>query len=608
MTVVGVLLAGIVLGTALAVRASIVDQIATHDVVLPVSLKQGDSNWRVWGTSRLTTRLFFTPLIDTGYAVGWTDGTLDGHVSFLSQSFALDSTLDFAGRHAQRSTRAEGRGGPTDPRGGWRRELRGLAAHSDRTCGVLLWNNEQNKMWVREVDSAGTTKWETEIQNSGNNPTDFGIGDSRMAYGDSKYGVYYHVHSDSGHEGDTLHWVAQSNGADTSGWGWGCSHSMSNLINFNANSRTWAPVCVSDCYPGTTSSDFATGSVGGVYTWASSKYKIKDLCAGCNGDVAGELGSMAAAPAGGWKLVFNGHQGAAQLGQKSYDKSSMNQDIAFATMNKDGSINGTVVWLTTTAGVNEDDPSIARFLGVSGERYLVGWRSGLSYFLAEVDGSGSFLSGPTNVTGHAAWGKRDDPFRSAQDGSVAWVYSPTGSTDLRVVTVKPSVTTSTCKCFEGACCDGCKYRTSGTVCRVSRGDCDPAETCSGTSASCPKDVFKTIGQACDDSNSCTNNDVCSVGYKCKGQWNCTCSSASACNDNNPCTTETCTAKACVYTKQTGTCDDKDALTVDDTCSAEGYCIGNYTGGGDDDDGGGHRAAAALAVTLSIVVAAIATHS
>src|SRR5207248_5180040 len=45
---------------------------------------------------------------------------------------------------------------------------------------------------------------------------------------------------------------------------------------------------------------------------------------------------------------------------------------------------------------------------------------------------------------------------------------------------------------------------AGTVCRAAAGDCDVAESCDGTSTSCPTDTEKTAGTACtDDGNACT---------------------------------------------------------------------------------------------------------
>src|SRR5439155_2401370 len=50
---------------------------------------------------------------------------------------------------------------------------------------------------------------------------------------------------------------------------------------------------------------------------------------------------------------------------------------------------------------------------------------------------------------------------------------------------------------------------AGAVCRAAAGECDLAESCTGTSTTCPTDLFQPSGTACtDDSDPCTS-DVCS---------------------------------------------------------------------------------------------------
>lgn len=50
------------------------------------------------------------------------------------------------------------------------------------------------------------------------------------------------------------------------------------------------------------------------------------------------------------------------------------------------------------------------------------------------------------------------------------------------------------ECDGGDCCDSvmCQFLPSSTVCRVSAGECDVAETCTGSSASCPADIIGAI--------------------------------------------------------------------------------------------------------------------
>jgi len=55
-----------------------------------------------------------------------------------------------------------------------------------------------------------------------------------------------------------------------------------------------------------------------------------------------------------------------------------------------------------------------------------------------------------------------------------------------------------CDPSSSACCtDQCGFAPATTVCRAARDvTCDVAETCTGTSASCPSDTFATNGLSC----------------------------------------------------------------------------------------------------------------
>ncbi|KZZ98669.1 ADAM protease ADM-B [Moelleriella libera RCEF 2490] len=66
------------------------------------------------------------------------------------------------------------------------------------------------------------------------------------------------------------------------------------------------------------------------------------------------------------------------------------------------------------------------------------------------------------------------------------------------------------------CCTGdCQFAASGVVCRPSTGECDVAETCSGTRAACPDDKHKKDGDGCGADNNglqcasgqCTSRDL-----------------------------------------------------------------------------------------------------
>ncbi len=402
--------------TAGGATGSLVDRIGVSDVTVPAGVKAGVRNYRIWGATMLKVApVYAAPLANCGTLVCFTTGTAsapNARVAKLDGNDKLQQVFDL----------------------GAGLECRGLAAEPDGHFAALLWSDSTDKIFVKLYDIAVVAGCSRELENSDNHPTYFGIGESRLEFGANKYGAYYHVHSDSGHEGDTLKWVDLT-GTETTGWSWGCSHSMSNLLSFHPTSSTFMPACVTDCYPGTTGSDFATQSLGGIYL-NHNKKKVMDVAAGCNGSVAGELGGAAPA-ATGWKLVFNAHQTPAGLGQSSYNKTSMNQDIGWVSVAADLTPSA-VVWLTTSAAVNEADSAIARWqpLGETAEQYVVGWSepgTATVYKLARADATGKFLEGPLDVTAKAHWGQRDDPFRQHKNQDVVWAwFEAAGSTTLKV--------------------------------------------------------------------------------------------------------------------------------------------------------------------------------
>jgi hypothetical protein len=394
-------------------------------VTVSAGVKEGVRNWSIWGQRDLVIAPVFTaPLPNCQTLVCYTSGDDDAptaHVVRLNAQDQLDTEL------------------VTQP--GY--ECRGLAAGEGGAFAVLLWNDEEDAdpptdvIAVHRYAADGSPVGQTELVNEDNHPTDFGIGESRLEYGDGRYGAYYHVHSLSGHEGDTMKWVDAASGAEDTGWDWGCSHSMSNTLTFNPSVGDFMSSCVTDCYPGTDGSDFETTSIGGLYI--DRRQKVLDMAAGCNGDVAGEVGSAAASP-NGWKLIFNAHQAPTVLGQDSYDESTMNQDIGFSSISAEG-MPGPVIWLTSTSDVDEMDSSIALY-EVAGEQYLVGWTEddGDAYKLAVVDPAGVLLEDPLDVTATVQWGRRDDPFRRHYDSDVVWAYfDQPGSTTLHFARVDSGV-------------------------------------------------------------------------------------------------------------------------------------------------------------------------
>jgi hypothetical protein len=410
---------------------SLLDRLSTSDVTVPAGVKPGVRNWRIYAFQMLKVAPVYTaPLANCGTLVCYTSGTAsapDARVVKLDASDHAAGALDL----------------------GAGLECRGLAAEPDGHFAALVWDSAGMKIYVRRFDTAGTQVWSTELTNSDNNPTDFQIGESRLEFGGGKYGAYYHVHSTDGHEGDTYKFTDAASGAQTTQWTWGCSHSMSELLTYNAQAGAFLASCATDCYPGTTSSDFATGSIGGLYT--ENRNRIMNVDAGCDGNVAGELGGAAVAPSG-WKVVFNAHQSPVTMGQSSYSTATMNQDIAFASIAPNHTVSGGVVWLTTTSGLNEADSAMARWqpAGDAAEQYVVGWMepsSPAAYKLARVDPSGAFIEAAVNVAAKAHWGQRDDPFRVHTNGDVVWAwFDAAGSTVLHLARLR-SGGTAQCATF-----------------------------------------------------------------------------------------------------------------------------------------------------------------
>jgi hypothetical protein len=402
---------------------ALLDRLSASVVSVPAGVKGGGRNWRIWESVELRVAPVFTsPLADCGTLIGYTSGSSQSPNAHAIR-LGPDDTL--AGMHDL----------------GAGLEVRGLAAEPDGHFAALLWDDANDQIWVKRYDASGAEQFSTELVNDDNTPDDFGLGESRLEFGGGRYGAYYHVHSDSGHEGDTLKYVSADSGAEETEWPWGCSHSMSNLLTYSAAADEFLPTCVTDCYPGTEGSSFATTSIGGIYV--DNRRKVLDVAAGCNGAVAGELGGAAVAPEG-WKLVFNAHVGPVELGQDSYDSDTMNQDIAFASIGSDRMPSGDVVWLTETAGVNEADSALSRWQpeGDDAEQYLVGWfEPPAGYQLARLDPQGEMLEGPIDVSEKARWGERDDPFRAHTNRDVVWAwFTEEGSTELHFARVRSDAT------------------------------------------------------------------------------------------------------------------------------------------------------------------------
>jgi hypothetical protein len=122
-------------------------------------------------------------------------------------------------------------------------------------------------------------------------------------------------------------------------------------------------------------------------------------------------------------------------------------------------------------------------------------------------------------------------------------------------------------CSDGSECTGPDVCDAGQCIGGPSLDCDDDNPC--TSDSCDPAVGcvnKANELTCDDGNFCTAVDSCVAG-KCTG------SSPLNCDDGNPCTDDTCDpAQGCVHTNNSSPCSDNSKCTLTDTC-VDGKCVG-----------------------------------
>jgi cysteine-rich repeat protein len=116
-------------------------------------------------------------------------------------------------------------------------------------------------------------------------------------------------------------------------------------------------------------------------------------------------------------------------------------------------------------------------------------------------------------------------------------------------------------CTLGDHCSDAKCLPSGLL------SCDDENPCTNDSCNPQTGCFHLLNQApCDDGDVCTTGDHCSLG-------DCIGSGELTCNDNNPCTQDTCNStNGCTFLPEDGgPCSDNNACTEGDLCSS-GQCL------------------------------------
>ncbi len=95
----------------------------------------------------------------------------------------------------------------------------------------------------------------------------------------------------------------------------------------------------------------------------------------------------------------------------------------------------------------------------------------------------------------------------------------------------------------GDCCSStCQYESSSTVCRAAAGDCDIAEYCPGSSATCPSDVVRPVTTVC----RITTGGICGKADICDG------TSTSCADSHLPADTKVTGGLCCTGTSATAT--------------------------------------------------------
>jgi hypothetical protein len=143
-----------------------------------------------------------------------------------------------------------------------------------------------------------------------------------------------------------------------------------------------------------------------------------------------------------------------------------------------------------------------------------------------------------------------------------------------------------CECYEDADCAAYLFEpcvlsavcTSGEppfVCEVTTLDCEDTGSICSTSQCNPslgecESTPANEGDACQEPNNCVADGLCQEG-SCVGE-------SIECEDENPCTQDSCVAgEGCQFLATILPCDDNDPCTINDFCTLDGECEGLDTG-------------------------------
>ncbi|HSX62890.1 MAG TPA: hypothetical protein VLF18_22120 [Tahibacter sp.] len=375
------LVAATALSATTAAAGPIADRIATTAFTLPASLASTSASFCLGGYCSISPRLYLAPRSDGSHWLGWTGSDGSGRVSLLANG-TIAATFTYTGE-----------------------EVRGLVAHDDGSFALLLRRIVDNSMRLTRRSAADASVFSTALANTVA-IAQMNTGDSRLAYGNSRYAAYFAVHGISGnfngHEGDQLSYVSSTGASIQGGWNWGCSHQLAGLVGYHPGMNAFGAICLSDCY----------ASKGVLFNNGRNLFPID---AACNGTTYGQFGQLANGDSA-WKLAFVAQD------RPGYPA----RGVGFLSFTNSASVAPTIAWLTNTNGTNERDPVLARIGSATPERFLAGWREGTTFRLGIVDTNGAFVTPAETVAG-ISWGDRDDSLRSAPGSKVAWAAGTPGT-------------------------------------------------------------------------------------------------------------------------------------------------------------------------------------
>ena len=119
------------------------------------------------------------------------------------------------------------------------------------------------------------------------------------------------------------------------------------------------------------------------------------------------------------------------------------------------------------------------------------------------------------------------------------------------------------------CCESCQFKSQGSVCRASEGDCDPQEVCPGDGGNCPPDKTTPDGESCGNGLQCASGQCTSRDLQCQTVMG---SYTQGGNDTRACDSQGCVISCAAPEFPYGSCYGLKQNFLDGTeCGGGGHC-------------------------------------